>query len=268
MPVKLLLHVVQEMRSLSNIIKSGRIRSQSFLDLSQRPISEIVEKVYEEKSNISIEIPDTDRMAELIHKRKEELALVEEEIQKKREDADNKIKELLANAHIESEKILNEANAQKAMLLEEAHQKQAEILQLAQGEAENIKALAQEEKKALLESTEDEVVDTMLVLLKHIISEELNHNVIWLKLVVRKMLLNDLSTESFKLVVSPHNMALINKEEARFMEGLSKVTQIQIDETLNDTTCILETSQGNIEYDVSQGLEKIMTEIRILQGIS
>ncbi len=256
------------MRSLSNIIKSGRIRSQSFLDLSQRPVPEIVEKVYENEFKQNVETLHADMTTELIHKREEELALLEEEIQKKRIEADNKIEEILSEAHTKSEMLLEDAKKQEMELLEEAHQKQAEIIQLAHDEAEQIRQEALNEKQALLVSVEDEVVDTMISLLKHIISEELNENVEWLKLVVRKMLMSDSSTETFKLRVSPYNMQLIEQDETRFMEGISKVTQIKSDESLNDTTCILETSQGNIEYDVNQGLEKMITEIRILKGIS
>lgn len=263
------------MRSLSNIIKSGRIRSQSFLDLSQRSISEIVEKVYGEETGVEVEKHTTDMTSELIHKRKEELtylegkiASLEEEIQKKRTEADNKIEEILSKAQAKSEKLLNDAKEEEMKLLEDAHLKQAEIIQLAHDEAAQIKVVAEKEKEALLESVEGEVVDTIITLLKHLISEELNENVAWLKLVVRKMLLCNPAIDTFKLLVSPHNMALIEQDRVDFMEGISKITQIQCDEVLNDTTCILETSQGNIEYDVSDGLEKMITEIRILKGIS
>ena len=257
------------MRSLSNIIKSGRIRSQSFLDLSQRQLSEmIVRETYESDLSLNVNSKETDVTTELIHKRKEELYLLEEEIQRKREEANRKIEEILSEAYSKSDLLLNEAAEEKNKVLQEAHQRQAEIIQLAEDEANQIKSSAEKEKQALLESVEDEVVDTMITLLQHLISEELQHNVAWLKLVVRKMLLNDLTTESFKLLVSPHNMILIEQNQTSFKEGISKVTNIECDETLNDTTCILETSQGKIEYDVSQGLEKMITEIRMLKGIS
>ncbi|MBP3887121.1 MAG: hypothetical protein J6F30_05650 [Cellulosilyticum sp.] len=254
---------------MSNIIKSGRIRSQSFLDLSQRQLSEmIVRETYESDLSLNVNSKETDVTTELIHKRKEELYLLEEEIQRKREEANRKIEEILSEAYSKSDLLLNEAAEEKNKVLQEAHQRQAEIIQLAEDEANQIKSSAEKEKQALLESVEDEVVDTMITLLQHLISEELQHNVAWLKLVVRKMLLNDLTTESFKLLVSPHNMILIEQNQTSFKEGISKVTNIECDETLNDTTCILETSQGKIEYDVSQGLEKMITEIRMLKGIS
>ena len=252
---------------MSNIIKGGRIRSQGYLDLSQRLKPEIEKKYNDEQGELeAVEISDAHM--ELIQKREEELALIEKEIQKKKEDADKQIEELLADAVKRCEEMKKRIADEKIALLAEAHEKQAEILQLAQHEAEAIKTSAYQEKKALLESVEGDVVETMISLLKHIISEEMHENVDWLRLVVRKMLLEDQTTETFKLRVSPYNMNLIEVEKTHFMEGISKVTQIEADETLNNTTCVLETSQGNIEYDVSQGLEKMITEIRILKGIS
>ena len=268
MLVRLLFHVVQEMMSLSNIIKGGRIRSQSYLDLSQRVTTEI-QRIYEDGQCDGLEEADaSNQTEELIHKRKKELASIEGEIQKKREDADNKIEELLSEAIAKAQAIEKEAKDKETSLLAEAYQKQAEIIQLASEEAEMIKATAMKEKETLLDSVEGEVVETMISLLKHIISEELKENVEWLRLVVRKMLHADQTTETFKLYVSPCNMQLIQNDQVKFMEGISKITHIESDETLNDTTCVLETSQGNIEYDVNQGLEKMITEMRILEGIS
>lgn len=252
---------------MSNIIKGGRIRSQSYLDLSQRLKPE-VEKVYDNGQCKIEEVEVSNVSLELIKEKEKELALIEEEIQNKRKNADKQIEEMLAEAISRCKDMERRASDEKTALLAEAHDRQAEIIQLAQNEAESIKTSAIQEKQALLESVEGEVVETMISLLKHIISEELNENVDWLKLVVRKMLLEDQTTETFKLRVSSYNMKLIEAEKAHFMEGISKVTHIECDETLNDTTCILETSQGNIEYDVSQGLERMITEIRILKCIS
>ena len=237
---------------MSNIIKGGRIRSQSYLDLSQRLKPEIL-KIYDERQCETEQVEVFDDSIEKIEERKKELAFLEE---------------MLAQTIEKCKAMEQQAIDKKAEILAQAQDRQDEMIQLAYDEAEAIKKSAYLEKQSLLKSVEGEVVETMISLLRHIISEELNENVEWLKLVVRKMLLQDQTTETFKLRVSIHNMQMIERDKAHFMEGISKVTQIESDETLNDTTCILETSQGNIEYDVSQGLERMMTEIRIVKGIS
>jgi len=254
---------------LSNIIKSGRIRNQSYLDLSQRHVSSnqklYVNEIEQQESEM---VNSDDDLIELLHKRKEELNTLEEEIQKKMKDADNKVEALLSDAASRCEMMEKEIKDKESEVLAEAHRNRDEMIQQAEIEASQIIEAAQAEKRSLLQSAEGEVVETLITLLKHIISEEINENVEWLRLVVRKMLMQDRSSDAFKLIVSPHCLQLIEKEQEQFLEGLSKVTAIESDETLNDTSCILETNQGNIEYDISYGLEKIISEIRILKGLS
>lgn len=257
------------MRSLSNIIKSGRIRSQSYLDLSQRLVSSNQKLLVDEIEQAESEtVNSDDDLIELIGKRREELNRIEEEIQKKLKDADNKVEALLSDAASRCEMMEKEIKDKESEVLAKAHRSRNEMIQQAEVEASQIIEAAQAEKRSLLQSTEGEVVETLITLLKHIISEEMNENVEWLRLVVRKMLMQDQSSDTFKLVVSPYCLQLIEKDQKHFLEGLSKVTTIESNETLNDTSCILETNQGNIEYDVSYGLEKIISEIRILKGLS
>lgn len=257
------------MRSLSNIIKSGRIRSQSYLDLSQRLVGTNQKLFADEIEQAESEMVNSDDdLIELIGKRREELSRIEEEIQKKLKDADNKVETLLSDAASKCELMERKIKDKESEVLAKAHRSSEEMIQQAEVEASQIIEAAQAEKRSLLQSTEGEVVEILITLLKHIISEEMNENVEWLRLVVRKMLMQDQSSDTFKLVVSPYCLQLIEKDQKHFLEGLSKVTTIESNETLNDTSCILETNQGNIEYDVSYGLEKIISEIRILKGLS
>lgn len=252
---------------MSNIIKSARIRSQSFLDLSQRLISDPVENDYidqggENKSTID------DETSELIHKRKEELELIEKEIQKKLQDADKRVEEIILEANLKKQNMENEIKDKETKILAETQQKQDEVIQLAKKEADEIIEAAYAEKEALLGAVEGEVVETMITILQHIISEELNENVEWLRLVVRKMLHKDQFTEAIKLVVSPNCLQLIEEDKPHFLDGISKDMVIESSDLLNDTSCILETNQGNIEYDVSNGLNKMISEIKLLKELS
>ncbi len=268
MPVRLLFHVVQEMRSLSNIIKSGRIRSQSLLDLSQRLAAQSVKDndIQHSEENRSTNMDD--ETLDLIHKRKEELELIEKEIQEKVRDADKKVEKMLADAALKQQNIENEVKDKEAKMLAETQKKQDEAIELAKKEADGIIEAAHAEKEALLQNVEGEVVETMITILQHIISEELSENVEWLRLVVRKMLHKDQFIEAMKLVVSPNCLQLIENDKEHFLEGIPKEIVIESSDALNDTSCILETNQGNIEYDVNHGLNKMISEIRLLKGLS
>ena len=267
MLVRLLFHVAQEMRSLSNIIKSGRIRSQSLLDLSQRrtsasAVDDYINQGEQNKSTID------DETLELIHKREEKLELIEKEIQKKLEDADKKVEEILSEAILKKQSMEAEIRDRETRMLDQIQQKEAETIQLAKKEADEIIEAAHAEKEALLEAVEGEVVQTMITILQHIISEELSENVEWLRLVVRKMLHKEQFTEAIKLVVSPYCLRLIEEDKEHFLEDMPKDITIESSDLLNDTSCILETNQGNIEYDVSNGLNRMISEIKLLKELS
>lgn len=267
MLVRLLFHVAQEMRSLSNIIKSGRIRSQSLLDLSQRLNSQSLENGAMHQGEQNSQATD-DETVELIHKRKEKLEQLEKEIQKKLEDADKKVEEMVSEAVLKKQNMENEIKDKEARMLDEMQQKQAEIIQSANEEADKIVKAAHDKKEALLEAVEGEVVETMITILQHIISEELSENVEWLRLVVRKMLHKNQFAEAIKLVVSPNCLRRIEEDKEHFLEGIPEEIVIESSDSLNDTSCILETNQGNIEYDVNNGLNKMISEIKLLKALS
>lgn len=254
------------MRSLSNIIKSGRIRSQGYLDLSQRLSAEMSDGYGEwDEVNDDVSSYVTDDMME---NRQKELSRIELEIQSKVNEAEGKIDKMLADAIARSQEIEKEAEIQKSAMLSEIYSQKEKILQDAQSEADTIRESAHFEKRQMLENVEEEVVETIIDILKHIVSEEIQTNVDWIKLVVKKMMLEEHSCESFRMFVSPHNFEKIEDNKDKFVADLKKLTDIVADEMLSDSTCILQTDQGNIEYDINNGLEKVITELRILKGIS
>lgn len=87
-------------------------------------------------------------------------------------------------------------------------------------------------------------------------------------MIVRKMLLQEDVGESVTLLISKQNMNDLNKEKEALIASLSKLASIEVSDTLNDTTCILVTRQGNIEYDINEGLNKMIAELRVLKGLS
>lgn len=254
------------MRSLSNIIKSGRIRSQGYLDLSQHLSTEMSDR-RGEWDGASDDAPSY-VSDEIIENRQKELSRIELEIQGRVKKADDKIEQMLKDAMARSREIVEEAEAQRSTMLAEMDSLKEEILKEAQYQADTIRKSAHYEKQQILEHVEEEVVETIIDILKHVVSEEIQTNVDWIRLVVRKMMLEEHTCEAFRLFVSPHNFEQIEANKDKFIADLKKLIDIVADEMLSDSSCILETDQGNIEYDISNGLEKVITELRILKGIS
>lgn len=238
------------------------------MDLSDR-VKHQVEGIYEEvESEADSLLIGTLPDLEAIIQKENELTALESLLQEKLLEADNKIESMLTEAIEKAQSIENAARDKETNILAEAYRRQEEIIGRAEEEADTIKKTALDEKRDILKAVEGEVVETMITLLQHIISEEINGHVEWLKLVVRRILLQEEINEDTMLLISSNNMIHLEQEKDQFINSLSKLTTIEVSESLNDTTCILVTSQGNIEYDINEGLRKVVSELRILKGLS
>ncbi len=256
---------------MSSIIKSASIRSQGIIDLSSRGHKFPLESSNEPSDEQVVEEVEANEMrsvAHLLQEKQEEFARLNSVIQEKLLEATREAECILAKAKEEANQMKEEAVIEKNALLEEAYHQQEEVLRCAEDKVTQIKKEALEEKKAMLEAVEGDVVETIITLLQHIISEELTIGVDWLKMIVRRMLLQEDVGETVTLLISKENMNRLGKEKEALIASLSKLASIEASDTLNDTTCILVTKQGNIEYDINEGLNKMIAELRVLKGLS
>lgn len=228
-----------------------------------------VEGIYEE-AEVETEVTSMGTVPnlEMISQKEKELIALEGLLQDKMSEADSKIESMLAEAIEKAQSIENSARDKETNMLAETYHRQEEIIAKAEEEAEAIKKAALDEKREMLKAVEGKVVETIITLLQHIISEEIDGHVEWLKLVVRRILLQEEIDEDTTLLVSSNNRIRLEEEKNQFINSLSKLTTIEVSESLNDTTCVLVTSQGNIEYDINEGLRKVVSELRILKGLS
>ena len=267
---RLSFHVEQEMRSLSSIIKGGRTRDQGIFDFSVRvPQKVVVEEIYEDVVPQEEDITTMHHItSKIIEEKKAELEALEQQIASRIAEADQKVDEILSEAHAKAKAIEEEAKQQKEAILSAAYEKEKEVLASAEAELERIKNEGLQEKAEMLGQVEGEVVETMITLLSHIISDELTYHKDWLLLVVRKMLRRQDIEENATLLVSPKCYEALEVHKEKILQDIRKLSEIKSDESLNDSSCVLVTSQGNIEYDVRHGLEKVISELRILKSIS
>ena len=205
---------------------------------------------------------------EAISQKESELKALEALLQEKVVEADNKVEEMISEATKKAQNIEKDARDRETKVIADAYYKQEEIISQAEKEADAIKKAALDEKQSILETIESEVVEVIITLLQHIISEEVTGHVEWLKMVVRRLLLQEEVSEEVTLLVSSNTMALLQEDKDQLMDRLSKLTAIEVDEMLNDTTCVLVTNQGNIEYDINEGLRKVVSELRILKDLT
>ncbi len=267
MQERLSYHVEQEMRSLSSIIKGERIRSQTVISLNTRNTSDV-----------------------FTHKEAEEQREAFFTSEENEESWENQIRRMLKEAKADAERIIEEANQQKGTIIndalkeanqivEKAHQDKEFILEEAESykqnrvqeieqEVQGILKRAQEEKQALIESTEGEMVETLLELLKYLVGEEIYHNTDWLYCIVKRMLSHEEFQGTLHLVMAPTVEERLTEHEKDKLQSLGKHIVLETDATFSDTTCQVITEQGSITYDVMEGLERVLSDIKILQQLN
>ena len=253
---------------MSNIIKSGRIRSRSILDLSDRVIPQLESICNEVEIETENRLNNEASNLEIISQKENELKALEGLLQEKLIETDHEANRILSDATEKAQIIEKNARDKETEIIAGADHKQEEILRQAEEEAMAIKKSALDEKTSMLEAIEGEVVEVIITLLQHIISEEVTGHAEWLKLVVRRLLLQEKISEKATLLVSSNTMAQLESDKDELVASLSKLSAIEVSESLNDTTCVLVTNQGNIEYDINEGLRKVVSELRILKDLT
>ena len=218
------------------------------------------DKMCDEKKEMGLDL-------NALKQKEEELRLLEESLQNKLTLAHTEAEAILAQASKKSQEIEEEAYRLKEKIIQEAYDQQMIIHQQADEAVKEIRKSALDEKEQMLASVEDDVVEVMITLLQHIISEEMNGHIDWLRFVVKRLLRQEEIDDAVTLLVSPHTMEWLEKERESFIEAFSKLAAIEVKDTLNDTTCVLVTNQGNIEYDIAEGLNNVIKELRILKGL-
>ncbi len=251
------------MRSLSSIIKGERIRAQSIIDFSSRQLERPTEEEYIKET---VEQLSFEEKEQLVDFKEEKLREIQKLVDAKLEEADHQVRQMLLEAVQKSQAIEEEAKQVKTQMLFEMEQEKARILEEAQRQAELIIAKAHEEKEELIMSTEGELVETLIALLNHIISEEMNYQVDWVKCLVRKMLNKEDISGKVKVIISPILYARLSENELEAIKDISKDLVVETRDNLNETTCMIEFNQGSIVYDIAQGLERVINDTRILMN--
>ena len=251
------------MKSLSSIIKGERIRTQSIIDFSSRQMEKNTQDKYIKETTEQIDFSEEKR---LIDFEKEKLKEVQKIIDAKLQEADSKVRQMLLEAAQKANALQEEAEQLKTQLLFEIEQHKVTILEEAHQKAEHIVAKAYEEKEEIISRTENELVETLITLLNHIISEEMNYSSEWIKCLIRKMLNKEDISGGIKVIISPILYTRLSEDELQAIKAISKDLIVETKEQMSETTCLIEFNQGSIVYDVTQGLQRVIKDIRMLMN--
>jgi flagellar biosynthesis/type III secretory pathway protein FliH len=171
------------------------------------------------------------------------------------------------NALKDAEDIRKAVDIEKSKLMQETFNKQEELIEKARAESRQILDEACAEKQRMIDSLEGELTDTLKSLLNYLIGEEIYNNTNWLSCIVRRMLANDALKNNIKVLVSPVLYSKLADEEIERLTHIRDDVTIQVSDAISDTECRIESNEGSIQYDVQEGLERVISDIKILQNL-
>ena len=279
---------------MSSIIKSQRVRNESVIDFSARQITELDDLQEDElevvsgallknetdlsttdhnegelgttNSNSEVEqLEDDYRTKEDIQKyKRKQLHEIQELIDLKLREADENINRMHTEMVLKTKKEQVELENTKKAILFEAEVGKQKILDDAKKQADIIIEKAIEEKRDLLINSEDEMVKTIAYLVETIVSDELNYETRWIKMLIKKMLYKDELIGEISIKISPNLYSRLSDTEIDAILTLKDCVKITQDEMINETSCIISCEQGIIKYDVSDGIKRVLQDVRIL----
>lgn len=247
------------MRLLSSIIKGGRIRNQTIVNLSERLN---VPSIIDENDKA-----DTNEVNKTIIEQ-EHINLLHSEAEALLDEAHQKADEILKQALKEADAIRIAAEEEKSNLLQEALSSKEALLEKTNKEADQIRDEAYQEKQEIINSIEDELAETLKSLVQYLVGEEVYNNTQWLICTIRRMLSNDSLKKDIKVLISPQMYNKLTHDQIEMIRHIKDDVTLQMSDSINDTACRVESVEGAIEYDVQQGLDKVIADIKILQNLS
>lgn len=182
-------------------------------------------------------------------------------------EAKKQVSEMIEEAHECAQIMEQKAATESQRILQEANTQADKMIQTAKQEVEHLIEVAYQEKQQILNQAEPEVVEIIETLVGHIIHEEVARNNKWIAYIVKKMIMREKIIGGITVYVSPQVLESITEEEYKSFEQLKQEVILRADEEVNSTTCLVETSEGSILYDLSEGLDRILLELNMLKQL-
>ncbi|MGL4343736.1 MAG: FliH/SctL family protein [Cellulosilyticaceae bacterium] len=240
---------------MSSIIKSHRILQETVIDLGKQKVPAIIVQ-QEEVRSIESDVDTT--------------AIYEQ--------AQAEAMQIVAQARSKADELLQEAN----QTIQEQHQQAYQEIQMQKDQMEitlqqmqqqtkeevgQIMAQAYEQKEDIILQAEPEVIKLVQRLVTHIVHEEVTKNTDWVRLVLDRIRQEESLREPIELLIHPQIYEQITQQEKERIEKMGEGVRLHHDETITPTTCMIQTTHGQIVYDIEQGLARVLKELEILESL-
>lgn len=251
---------------MSSIIKRDYIKQGSIINLQERIQFTYTNELGSIEAEPNGNIQEIESEPEIKYEKLYEQAIKQKEeilIQAKREAG-----EIMANAY-EEIRITREEELKKIeQRIQEAKEQAENMIQTAKIEEAQIIETAYNQKQEMLEQATPEVVEVIKMLVSHVLHEEVAKGNQWISYVVKKMIFKEKLLDDLVVYVSPHILASITTEEYKEFDSLKNQITLESDESLNNITCMVETTEGSILYDLSEGIDKIIKDLTVLEQLT
>lgn len=280
--MKSLFHVVEVTRSLSNLLKAGRVVTETekrVIDYNDL-ISEKLMKIQKE----AVASENTEESSEFVSGLK-----IEGYVQPIEQEYDE---DVINSSNEEAERIIEEANASAAAIIEEARIR-AEILtqEIAEkakkegfqeglkngaSETEKMKEQLAEEKvkqdteyKRQLELLEPELVNTILEVFSKVFQVTLEDKEDMIQHLVANAVAHIDNSYEFIIRVSKEDYPNLKKNKDQIFEEIPQISTLEIikDSSLKKNQCLIETDGGVFDCSIDTQLEKLINDIKVLSCI-
>ncbi len=280
--MKSLFHVVEVTRSLSNLLKAGRVVTETekrVIDYNDL-ISEKLMKIQKE----AVASENTEESSEFVSGLK-----IEGYVQPIEQEYDE---DVINSSNEEAERIIEEANASAVAIIEEARIR-AEILtqEIAEkakkegfqeglkngaSETEKMKEQLAEEKvkqdteyKRQLELLEPELVNTILEVFSKVFQVTLEDKEDMIQHLVANAVAHIDNSYEFIIRVSKEDYPNLKKNKDQIFEEIPQISTLEIikDSSLKKNQCLIETDGGVFDCSIDTQLEKLINDIKVLSCI-
>lgn len=246
-------------RSLSNIIKGQRVRSESIYQIKSPAPKEKTKDL----------VTDTSGQKEAM---KNQMEKIESKANRLKEEA---IEEGKAKAALLIQEGQEQIKRESALALEQAKEEgymagynegklEADSL-IAEGK--QILSEAKIEKNQLLARAEPEVVEMIIKICQKLIDQEIKFNKDTILVLIKKTLGQIRSdTLDVNIKVSPDNYDYVVENEALIIEEFNTPEKILIlkDSKIAKGACIIETPFGSIESNINEAFSEIKKQMRLI----
>lgn len=251
---------------MSSIIKSGHIKQGSIINLQERiqPTYINEPELIQDDSNEDVQAIELEpkinynELLETALKQKEDILI----------QAKQEAEEIIARSYEKIRDTEEQEVKRIEQMCQEAKEQAEGIIQDAKEKEQQIIESAYSEKRKILEQVAPEVTEVIKMLVSHILYEEVAKGNQWISYVVKKMILKEELLGDLVVYLSPSVLERITPEEYKEFESIKNQITLEADESLNDMTCMVETAEGSILYDLSEGIDKIIKDLTALKQLT